>query len=139
MTTPNFYDLHGHSTRIGWYPNGKGGPIVAEGPPPKAPVLIYSAGASQVVAWGADLTIGEPTPAGRLVVAVVNKSGIVPGAIVAVSVLVPDVVIDSAPVPVHTMGVLSHHRGTAQLGAGQLETYTRLDLKGTAANVILPL
>jgi hypothetical protein len=134
----NYYDLSGHSTRIGWYPAGKGGPVVAGGPPANAPVLIYSNGSSDVSVWGDDLRVGPLTGAGTFVVGVVNRAKIVPGGISSFGVLIPDVVVDASPVSVHTIGVLAVHRGTAQLGPGQLETYTEVALKGTAANVILP-
>jgi hypothetical protein len=139
MATANYYDLSGHSVRIAWYPEGKGGPIVAEGPPPNAPMLVYSTDSADVNAWGDDLKIGPPTPAGTFVVGVVKKTKIVPGGIVSFGILVPDVVVDGAPVPVTTMGVVSVHRGTAQLGPGQLETYATTSLGGSAARVVLPV
>jgi hypothetical protein len=123
---------------VTWYPHGKGGPIVPEGPPPGAPVLIYSNGSSHVTAWGNQLTVGAPTPAGTFVVAVVGRSGL-PGASTSLGVLIPDVAVNGAPVAVHTVGVLASHREVSQIGPGQVETYTELSLNGTAANVRLPL
>src|SRR5262245_29843105 len=105
MGNANFYDLrghlHGHSTEVAWYPNGKGGPIIAEEPPPCAPVLIYRNGGSQVTAWGSQLTVSAPTPAGTFVVAIVGRSGL-PGASMSLGVLIPDVAVNGAPVTVHT-------------------------------------
>jgi hypothetical protein len=138
MSQANFYDLRGHSTHVAWYPQGKGGPIVAGGPPAGTPVLIYSNGSSQVTAWGDQLTVGAPTPAGTFVVAVVERPGL-PGAVVSFGVLIPDVTVDMSPVAVHTAGVLANHREVSQIGPGQVETYTEISLKGTAANVLLPL
>ena len=138
----NKYDLHGHlhghSTHVTWYPHGKGGPIILGGPPAGAPVLIYSNGGTPVTAWGNQLTVGAPTPAGTFVVAIVERSGL-PGASVSLGVLIPDVAVNGAPVAVHTVGVLANHREVSQLGPGQVETYTELSLAGTAASVILPL
>jgi len=141
MGNANFYDLrghlHGHATEVAWYPNGKGGPIIAEGPPPGAPVLIYSNGGSQVTAWGSQLTVSAPTPAGTFVVAIVERNRL-PGASVSIGVLIPDVAVNGAPVAVHTIGVLASHREVSHIGPGQVETYTELSLNGTAAHVILP-
>jgi hypothetical protein len=137
MTSPNYYDLSGHSTRISWYPTGRGGPI-AKGTPANAPVLIYNNGTTDVSVTGDDLTVGPATPAGTFVVGVVKKANIVPGGVSSFGLLVPDVVVDGAPVAVETTGILAVHRGVAQLGPGQLETYTELKLKGTAASIILP-
>ena len=137
----NFYDLHGqlkgHSTHVTWYPHGKGGPILVGGPPAGAPVLIYSNGGAPVTAWGNQLTVGAPTPAGTFVVAIVERSGL-PGASVSLGVLIPDVAVNGAPVAVNTVAVLANHREVSQIGPGQVETYTELSLKGTAASVILP-
>jgi hypothetical protein len=138
MSIANFYDLHGHSTHVNWYPHGKGGPIKVDGPPPGAPVLVYSHGGSNVTAWGDQLTVGAPTPAGTFVVAVVDKLGL-PGEVVSFGVLIPDVAVNGSPVSVHTIGVLANHREVSDLGPGQVETYTEINLKGTAANVVLPL
>jgi hypothetical protein len=139
MATANYYDLSGSSTRIGWYPKGKGGPIVAGGPPANAPVLLFSNGSIDATVWGDDLTVGAATPVGTFVVGVVKKTNIVPGGQTSFVVLIPDVVLDTQPVNVRTVGVLSVHRGTAQLGPGQLETYTEMALTGTAASVVLPM
>lgn len=138
----NFYDLrghlNGHAAHVTWYPNGKGGPIIAEGPPPGAPVLIYTDGGAPVTAWGNQLTVGAPTPAGTFVVAVVERLPL-PGASESLGVLIPDVAVNGAPVAVHTIAVLASHREVAQIGPGQVETYTEISLKGTAAHVIMPL
>jgi len=123
---------------VAWYPHGKGGPIIAEGPPPGAPVLIFSHGGAPVTAWGNQLTVGAPTPAGTFVVAIVERPRL-PGASVSLGVLIPDVAVNGAPVAVHTIGVLASHREGSQIGPGQVETYTELSLQGTAASVILPL
>jgi hypothetical protein len=139
MATANYYDLSGASTRIGWYPTGRGGPIVVGGPPANAPVLVYSNGSMDVSVFGAELQVGPATPAGTFVVAVVKTTQIVPGGVVSLGVLIPDVVIGSSPVSVATVGVLAVHRGVAQLGPGQLETYTEINLRGTAARIELPL
>ena len=137
MGTPNYYDLSGPSTRIAWYPTGQGGPVKAGGPPANAPVLIYSSGGAEVSASGDDLTIAK-TPAGTFVVAVVKRSGIVPGGIVSFGALIPDVNVDGSPVSINAIGVTSVHRGTSQLGAGPLETYTEMALSGTASSIVLP-
>jgi hypothetical protein len=138
MSNANFFDLHGHSTHVAWYPHGKGGPIVVGGPPAGTPVLVYSDGGAQVTAWGDQLTVGAPTPAGTFVVAVVEKPGL-PGAVVSFGVLIPDVTVNTSPVAVHTVGVLANHREVSRIGPGQVETYTEISLKGTAANVVFPL
>jgi len=138
MSNPNFYDLRGHSIHVAWYPHGKGGPIVVGGPPAGAPVLIYSHGGSHVTAWGDQLTVGAPTPAGTFVVAVVEKSGL-PGAVTSFGVLIPDARVNGSAVSIHTVGVLANHREVSQLGPGQVETYTEISLHGTAASVVLPL
>lgn len=138
----NFYDLrghlNGHATHVTWYPDGKGGPIVAEGPPPAAPVLIYSNGGAAVTVWGAKLTVGAPTPIGTFVVAEVKQLGF-PGAAESIGVLIPDVNVNGAAVAVHTVGVLADHREVANIGAGPIETYTEVNLKGTASHVVFPL
>ena len=78
------------------------------------------------------------TPAGTFVVAVVKTTNIVPGGVTSFGVLIPDVVVETSPVVLHTIGVVAVHRGVAQLGPGQLETYTEVSLKGTAAHIIMP-
>jgi hypothetical protein len=137
----NFYDLRGHvhgqPTHVTWYPNGKGGPIIAGGPPAGAPLLTYSNGGTSVTAWGTQLTVGAPTPAGTFVVAIVERSGL-PGASMSLGVLIPDVAVNGAAVAVHTVGVLASHREVSQIGPGQVETYTEISLNGTAADVLLP-
>jgi hypothetical protein len=137
----NFYDLHGHlhgqSIHVTWFPHGKGGPIVLGGPSAGAPQLVYSKGGSSVTAWGDQLTVSAPTPAGTFVVAVVEKLGL-PGAVLSFGVLIPDVTVNASPVAVHTVGVLAEHREVAQIGPGQVETYTEIPLKGTAANPVTP-
>lgn len=130
----NYYDLSGHSTRINWYPNGKGGPIRVGAS--VGPVLEYSSGSIDASASGADLTVST-SPVGTFVVAVIKKSQIAPGAITSFAVLIPDVVDAPNGVSVRTIGVVSVHRGTARLGAGQLETYTELALTGTAQHIEL--
>jgi hypothetical protein len=138
MSSANYYDLSGHSTRISWYPGGRGGPIHAGGQG-GGPTLVYQCGAIEVSVSGDNLTVGPATPAGTFVVALIKKTGIVPGGVTSIGVLFPDMHIDSAPVPVHTIAVIAHHRGTSSLGAGQLETYTEMALTGTATNIKLPL
>jgi hypothetical protein len=136
---PNYYDLHGHSTRIAWYPEGRGGPIVVGGPPANAPVLDYSSGSLEASASGDDLTV-TTTPIGTFVTAVVKKSSIVPGGVTVFAVLIPDVRVSSAGnAVIHTFGVVSVHRGTSNISPGQQETYTTIQLQGTANNVERPL
>jgi hypothetical protein len=137
MNNANYFDLSGNSMRIAWYPKGHGGPLkpgTQEGP-----VLVYDTGATEVVVSGAQLTICPSTPAGQFVVAKIKTSGIVPGAITSIGVLVPDVNVDDAPVPVNTFAVIAVHRGVGQLGPGQLETYTEINLSGTASDIVMPL
>jgi len=139
MLGANLYDLHGHGKRIHYYADGKGGPI---GPGSiKGPLLIYDDGSTQVECSGDDLKIGPATNAGTVVTALVRKNGIVPGAYTSLVVLLPDVSPQPADgaVTVHTIAVLSQHRPTPVLGAGQLQTYTEFAVKGTAAIVKLPL
>jgi hypothetical protein len=73
------------------------------------------------------------------VTAVVRKNGIVPGAVTSIGVLIPDAVVGSQPVPIDTLGVLAIHRPIAAISPGQLESYTKLKLTGTASRVELPL
>jgi hypothetical protein len=143
MTTPNYYDLSGNSSRIGWYPNGRGGPLKRDATPievaaTQRATLVYSSGPTEVIAGGDQLIVGPPTPAGQFVVVLLKTSGIVPGGITAIGVLIPDVDVETSPVAVETYAVISVHRGVAQLGAGQLETYTEMRLRGTAAKIIFP-
>jgi hypothetical protein len=137
MANPNYFDLSGPSTRIQWYPKGKGGPIVAGGSPANAPTVIITSGSIDATISGNDLTVGPSTPVGTFVVAVIKKNNTVPGAQTSIAVLIPDVIVDTSALPVNTIGILSVYRGTAQLGAGQLETYTEFPLQGTAANIAL--
>jgi hypothetical protein len=51
MSSANYYDLSGHSTRISWYPGGRGGPLHA-GAPAGGPALIYQNGAIEVSVSG---------------------------------------------------------------------------------------
>jgi hypothetical protein len=136
MNNANYYDLSAHSIRIKWYPHGVGGPVRVGGV--SGPTLIYNDGHSEVTVSGNDLTIGKATLAGTVVTAVVRKTGIVPGGISTLSVLVPDVELVGDSVPVELVGIEAVHRGTATLGAGQLETYKSIQFRGTAANVALP-
>lgn len=135
MTGANVYDLHGNSKRISYYPNGR--TIVG---PAKGPILVYDDGASQVECSGDGIKVGQPTWAGTPVVALVRNSGIVPGAVTALFVLIPDVIPGPGDGAVHvtTYAILSNHRGVAELGAGQLETYSQMSLSGTAALIKLP-
>jgi hypothetical protein len=135
---PNYYDLHGSSTRVAWYPQGRGGPVRVGGPAANAPVLEFSNGSLDVSVWGDDLTINQ-TPIGTFVTAVVKNTNIVPGGVTVFGVLIPDANVSSTnSAAIHTVGVLSIHRGTSNIGPGQLEAYTTLKLKGTAANIALP-
>jgi hypothetical protein len=134
---PNYYDLNGHSTRISWYPEGTGGPIVVGRP--TGPVLEYSSGSMDASVSGDDLTI-TTTPMGTFVTAVVKKTNIVPGGVTVFAVLIPDVIVDGTnSAAIHTVGVLSLHRGTSNIGPGQLETYTTVQLTGTAGNKVMAL
>lgn len=139
MSGANLYDLHGHGKRIHYYVNGKGGPASVGGP--MGPVLIYDDGSSQVECSGADLRVGAATNAGTVVTALVRKNGIVPGAYTSIIVLIPDV----SPQPgdgvvtVHSFVVLSQHRPSSSIGAGQLQTYSEFAVQGTAALVKIPL
>jgi hypothetical protein len=139
MNNANLYDLHSHSKRIHFYPEGKGGPIGTG--TPKGPVLIYDDGSSQVECSGDDLKVGPATNAGTAVTALVRKTGIVPGAYTSLVVLIPDVAVPPADgaVSVHTIAVLAQHRPTSNIGAGQLQTYSEFAVHGTAALVKLPL
>jgi hypothetical protein len=138
MTGANLYDLHGHGKRILFYPLGKG-PIPAG--EKAGPVLIYDDGSTQVECRGAKLKVGHESWAGTVVTALVRDNGIVPGAVTSLVVVIPDV---SPPpsdgsVSVHTIAILSNHRGTPQIGPGQLETYSEFAVKGIAALTKLPL
>jgi hypothetical protein len=140
MSNPNYYDLSGKSTRITWYPQGKGGPIVAGGPSASTPVLFYSNGSQDVCAYGNDLKVSK-SPAGTFVTAVVKKGNILPGAFgdTCFTALIPDADVESNhSVPIHSVGVVSVHRGAALSVPGQLETYTTIQLTGTAAILIRP-
>jgi hypothetical protein len=134
----NYFDLSGDSTRIAWYPNGRGGPVREGGPAANAPVLNYSSGSLDVSVTGKDLTISA-TPAGTLVTAAVKKTNIVPGGITYFVALIPTTIDDgSHAVTISTFGALAVHRGTSNVGPGQLESYTEMALNGTATNIILP-
>ena len=140
MSGANQYDLHGHGRRIHYYVNGKGGPVAPGAP--TGPLLIYDDGTTQVECSGSDLKVGPATNAGTVVTALVRKNGIVPGAYTSIVVLIPDVSPPPADgvVSVHTMAMLSQHRPTSSIGAGQLQTYSEFALRGTAALVkITPL
>jgi hypothetical protein len=139
MSGANLYDLHGHGKRIQYYVNGKGGPGTAGSP--TGPVLIYDDGSSQVECFGEDLKVGPATNAGTVVTALVRKNGIVPGAYTSLVVLVPDVSPPPAEgaVHVHTIAVLSQHRPTSNIDAGQLQTYSEFPMQGSAALAKLPV
>jgi hypothetical protein len=101
-------------------------------------VLEYSSGSLDVSVAGDDLTVSS-SPAGTFVTAVIKKTKIVPGAVTSFCLVVPGVVIGGAnSVAVHTVGMLAVHRGASLIGPGQLETYTSMDLKGTAASIVMP-
>jgi hypothetical protein len=137
----NYYDLKAGSTHVGWYPQGKGGPIHAGSPFTNGPVLDYSHGSLHVSVSGNDLTISS-SPAGTIVTAIVEKAKIVPGGPgnTVFVVLIPDVQDQgSSSVRIHTFGILSAHRGASIHAPGQLEKYTEVRLKGTATNIKMPL
>jgi hypothetical protein len=136
--TANYYDLSGPSTRIAWYPEGRGGPVVAGGLPPGAPVLIYYNGSTDVVVSG-DKLQQSSTLAGTFVVANVTQGPQLPGRTVCICVLFPDVSLGTAPVAVQTYGLQSIHREVNVIGPGQLETYTTIALSGTASHILMPL
>jgi hypothetical protein len=138
MTGANYFEFKGYSTHVTWYPAGKGGPLIAGGPPANAPLLVYRDSASHVSVWGDDLTVGEATRAGTFVVALVKRTGL-PGADISFALLVPDVKIDASAVPVRTIGLLTKHREVSQIGPGQLEDYTGINLQGTAERIIMPV
>jgi hypothetical protein len=133
MAGANYYDLRGDSTRIYFYPNGR--TLV----PNLGPVLVYDDGSTQVECRGDDLKIGPATWAGTSVVALVRKTGIEPGAVGSLCVLIPDVQADpgDAAVPIATYGTLAIHRAIGERGPGQLEKYWPLQLTGTAALIKL--
>lgn len=135
----NYYNLSGPATRILWYPEGRGGPIVAGGPAP-GPVLVYSSGSLDVSVSGDGLTISR-TPVGTLVTAIVKAPLPIAGAPGATgfAVLIPEVQVAGGQVAVRTIGVLSVNRGGSINAPGQIETYTEMPLHGHAANIILPL
>jgi hypothetical protein len=136
MTTPNYFDLSGDSIRIGWYPDGSGGPV-KEGQP-LGPVLQYTDVSGSQTITGKKLTVSS-TAVGTFVTAIVKDTGVVPGAVTAFAALIPDVAVDGRQsVAISTLGALSTHRGVAQLGPGQLERYTLIPLTGTAASLTLP-
>ncbi|MEO8846248.1 MAG: hypothetical protein ABI591_20780 [Kofleriaceae bacterium] len=138
MAGANLYDLHGNGKRILFYPLGKG-PIPAGEKP--GPTLIYDDGSTQVECRGAKLKVGHESWAGTAVTALVRDNGIVPGAVTSLVVMIPDVVPPPADgsVPVHTIAILSNHRGIPQIGPGQLETYSEFAVTGIAALTKLPL
>jgi hypothetical protein len=135
MAGANFYDLHGSGKRISYYPMGR---TIAG--PAKGPMLTYDDGSSQVECSGDSIKIGPATWAGTPVVALVRSSGIVPGAVTSLFVLIPDVNPNPGDGAVHlrTYAILANHRGVAELGPGQLETYNQMALTGTAALIKLP-
>jgi len=138
MSGANYYDLHSHSKRISYFPDGRG-PI--GGAYKGGPLLIYDDGSSHVECSGEDLKVGPSTWAGTTVVALIRKNGIVPGAVTSLLVQIPDVSpspVDAA-VPMHTIAIQANHRGTPVIGPGQLETYAEMAFHGTAALVKLPL
>ena len=56
------------------------------------------------------------------------------------AVLIPDARVDGThSAAIHTIGMLSVHRGTSNIGPGQLETYTSVQLTGTAGNKVMAL
>ena len=71
---------------------------------------------------------------------VLGLTGYIRGGVTVFGVLIPDVNLgDGSTGAVHTVGVVSVHRGTSNIGPGQLETYTTVQLTGTAANRVMPL
>jgi hypothetical protein len=138
MAGANLYDLHGNGKRILFYPLGKGPIHPGEKP---GPILIYDDGSTQVECRGAKLNVGHESWAGTVVTALVRDSGIVPGAVTSLVVVIPDVSPQPAEgsVSVHTIAILSNHRGTPQIGPGQLETYSEFAVTGIAALTKLPL
>ena len=135
MSTPNYYNLAGNSVRIVYYPEAAG-PVVA-GTPSKRPALEYISGSLDVTVSGADLEQTK-TPVGTFVTALVKKGG-VPGANSFFSVLIPDVNLVDQSTTINTVGVLSVTREVSNIGPGQRETYTEVELTGTAASIALPL
>ena len=131
MPTPNYYNLAGSSVRVVYYPEAAG-PVVA-GTPPMRPALEYISGSLDVIVSGAAL-VQTSTPAGTLVTALVKKGG-VPGANTYFSVLIPDVNLANQSVTINTIGILSVTREVSNIGPGQRETYTAVDLTGTAASI----
>lgn len=130
MAGANLYDLHGNGKRILFYPLGKGPMSAGE---KAGPILIYDDGSTQVECRGTKLKVGHT--------ALVRDNGIVPGAVTSLVVVIPDVSPQPADgsVSVHTIAILSNHRGTPQIGPGQLETYSEFAVTGIAALTKLPL
>jgi len=134
----NYYDLRGPSTRLGWWPNGFGGPVQEGGPSANTPVLEYSSGGTDVKVHGTDLTVSH-SPAGTFITAIVKKltHGLVGTGATSFSFLVPDVQqLDPGQcVSIHAVGILAVHRGSGIHASGQLQTYTDVSLAGTAATI----
>jgi hypothetical protein len=137
MTAPNLYQFEGPGgVKIRWYPSGRGGPIQG-GSPGNAPVLVFTSKAvSQVTLAGAELGVTRGAT-GTYVQAIVARTGL-PGAFVALGVLVPDAIVGDAPVVMEAIGVLATTREPSNIGPGQIETYAEFRLKGTASTVVLP-
>jgi hypothetical protein len=132
MPSANLYDLHGHGSRIVYYPEGRGPIPVGDGP---GPLLIYDNGSAQVECRGDKLKVGQQTWAGTIVTALIRDTGIVPGAVVIPDVIPPPT---DGSVPVHSIAVLANHRGSPALGPGPLETYSEFAVTGIAALIRLP-
>ena len=136
MSIANFFKLSGHGTHV-IFNADPGGPLTPGGP--ALPVsLEYTHGTTHVVASGADLEV-QKIKTGRVVTAVINKSGIVPGAFTYFSVVIPDTLVTGGNVTIHTLGFLTVHRPTANIGPGQEQIYTEIALQGTAAAIVRPL
>jgi hypothetical protein len=137
MTAPNFYQFEGKGgVKVSWYPKGRGGPIKVGGPG-NAPVLLFqSTKVPQVTLAGAALTVtGGVT--GTYVQGIIEQTGL-PGAFVAVGVLIPDVVVGTTAVKTTALGILSDTREVSNVGPGQIEKYSEFALDGTASVIVLP-
>jgi hypothetical protein len=128
---PNQFTLHGHNIHVVYTANGFEG----------KPTLAYQ-DASQTLSFKGDQVNVLDSLIGKLVTVTLRLTP--DSGSTAFTLLIPDVNLSAGgdkQARIDTFGITTLHRFSLvpSLLIGQLETYSRVKLKGTAQSVIVPL
>jgi hypothetical protein len=128
---PNQFTLHGHNIHVVYTANGFEG----------KPTFSYH-DAAQTLSFKGDQVKVLDSPIGKLVTVTLRLTP--DSGSTQFTLLVPDVNLSASgdkQAHIETLGITTLHRFSLvpSLLVGQLETYSQVDLRGTAQSVIVPL